>query len=747
MSWSRFNDSLAAQNIMFVDREEIINIFEYELKELETNNSYFKVIGLYGIGGIGKSSVINKMNSMINSKIANSHIITINMDIMHSAETFDNLVKVRKQIDGQCFYFDYALLLLWDIYKIETLDDDFMKKIKGNFQDILNIIENTGSMLYPYIGIGIDNVLNLVRKNIFPIINKLKLDSKILESIDNRFKNNPELLYEYMPHLLGVDIKSFALQKRMIAFFDSYERHIVDQDDWLKELIGSSQKGLHVISSREPLEWSVSQEQLLIYQIKELPNKPAELLLKCHLSPKHYPIIDTIINKTSGIPLYLELALNIYRNITTNNAQNIDDEFFYIKSRRDFVRSFLHHLPEEEQQLIFVLAVIRIFNFDIFEWIVKDLNLQCDVLKYEDLCKVCLINLLHEDSKFLKLHDVFSSNALGFISDGKQYRILKSYIKYIGHLGIYRLQLKQISILFKNLLTIVSNVTLQIEELEYLCDIFFLLHETHSVPELSRWLLDEKVDSVSPLRKLAKLLYIEKKNANKSYLLSKQLEPMTELGRHTFSFKLIQNYSCAIAGNYEKSVVVDQVLYNELKKNDILYWYYGKAIIYHADHLMLMGKFKEAIEMFNEYYDKICQLPYKEGDQFEARKQMAHCKRFNWLLAEADSVYFQLENAYSHQSGLKVYILVNRCETNCYFHPDIVFSLADEAVYLCEQVGRPKDLAKVYYSLAIAHLHLREYDKSKDYINLSIAINEEWIVNSKLNNFFKGTSFFKFTWS
>ena len=86
------------------------------------------------------------------------------MDIMHSADIFDNLVKVRKQIEVSCLYFDYSLILLWDIYKIEKLDEDFMRRIKGNFLNALNMVDSGLSFIYP--SVGFENILTLFRSNI-----------------------------------------------------------------------------------------------------------------------------------------------------------------------------------------------------------------------------------------------------------------------------------------------------------------------------------------------------------------------------------------------------------------------------------------------------------------------------------------------------------------------------------------------------------------------------------------------------
>lgn len=64
------------------------------------------------------------------------------------------------------------------------------------------------------------------------------------------------------------------------------------------------------------------------------------------------------------------------------------------------------------------------------------------------------------------------------------------------------------------------------------------------------------------------------------------------------------------------------------------------------------------------------------------------------LLDEAASIYQRLANEFVNNKGLLVYVLTNLCETNCYFHPDIVFNIAPDAINLSEYLDRPKEKAK-----------------------------------------------------
>lgn len=252
-----------------------------------------------------------------------------------------------------------------------------------------------------------------------------------------------------------------------------------------------------------------------------------------------------------------------------------------------------------------------------------------------------------------------------------------------------------------------------------------MLYENNCSPELFEWIAKTSSATLSVFRNFVEIIYIEKIDAKRSYEMSLKFENSSKLGKHKKSFDLIQNYAHAISGDYENFSIVTERMFSELNPGDILCWYYGKTKIYYADHLMLHGKFVLALHIFEEYAQELEKFPGKVGDYFEVKKQSAHCRRFNMLLDQAISIYQGLADDFVNNKGLLVYVLTNLCEVNCYFHPDFVFDIAPEAINLSEYLNRPKEKAKIYYSLAIANLHNRNFDVAKQYIDKSIALNEE----------------------
>lgn len=724
MSLSKYNNvKFASYSSKFVDREEVMSLFKTEYSKLLSESKYFEILNIYGIGGIGKSYLIENLLDSVNIIRNDVQVITINMEIMKSSDVLDNLIKIRKQLNVSCLYFDYALLLMWQIYRNERLDDDFMHTLQDDVVNAITLITNGVSFVIP--NLGFENLLNLYRQKLRPHLQRLHMSEDVYNEITNRFKASPELLIEYLPHILGLDILRLTQKKKLLAFFDSYEKHVIDHTDWLKELVGSINKGFIIISSREQLDWK--EKYLIKYHLKELPKDAAREVLYESLHKCHYGLIDTIIEKTQCIPIYIELAICLYKNMSIKNTSldDIELEFGVIKNKNDFIKQFLYHLPPEDQKLVEILSIIRVFNLDIYKWIIRELHLNFDDLKYYSLRDMSLLNLVKEDDDFLKLHDVFTSNANLFIEEQIKHHVIQSYLSYISQKGLVSLTHKQLLVLFENVLSIIKEITFNKAELEMLLDIFFVLYENEPSTEFYNLIKKSSANNIKVLNDFVEIIYIEKRNAKDSYIMAKAFNHKSSLGRHQKSLILIQMYALAISGDYNSFDIIIKNIYENLVIEDIAYWYYGKTKIYYADHFMLHGKFINALNAFQEYLDEIEMFPMKDGDRFEATKQIGHCYRFNMKLKKAMSIYSELSLNYDDNKSKQIYVLANLCETSCYFKPQLTIKFSQEFFKLTEYIDRPKDKAKVLYSLAIACLHDKKYTQARKCIAEGIRINKE----------------------
>lgn len=67
------------------------------------------------------------------------------------------------------------------------------------------------------------------------------------------------------------------------------------------------------MTSREPLHWNESSDHLVLHNLQCYPEDEARILLEETI--KNRPdLVDQIIESTQCVPIYIDLALNVYES-------------------------------------------------------------------------------------------------------------------------------------------------------------------------------------------------------------------------------------------------------------------------------------------------------------------------------------------------------------------------------------------------------------------------------------------------
>ena len=704
----------------FVDRDALTEMAQKSLTCLINNSSYFDVISISGMGGIGKSRFLHEFMRPLDA-MPKVKLIYASLEVDHD-DTFHTLLRIRKSICQSCYLFDYALIVLAESYLVEKINDDFLNALK---KSLTSHLLSMGQGLISVPSIGMDSAIETLNMliNSFKITYAEEKNWEIVQRLKRLYEYSPKQLFELLPALLGFDLEKIAESRRLVVILDSCDSQGYDST-WLNRLLDQTSNGLFILTSREHLQLKTPFAHF--YHMQEIPEEEAEKYLKCYIAPQHQAaVIPQLISSTECIPIYLDLAVSTYLRWKHDPHYDIIESFCF-DDKQKIVQAFLDHLPDKQQETILTLAVVCIFDNHVFNHLVSDLNLPVSKLDYHNICNISMIDNLNLDCDLKTFHNIIHRNISKTVLPEIKYVTFQSYLSFVSQRGIFLYPNEVLRVYFLNILHLVfeNQFTLRIQETEQVLDLYFALQDQRVECAITDRALDNPNWVLLTFLSAASLLHSDVKGC-----LSKLGEIKTSidlLGKHRNSFYVIKYYSLSIAGKYQQIKPQIARTCAELQDNMIADWYYGKLKIYFADYLMLTGDFCEAIARFDEYQNEIAgYAEIKENDIFESQKQKGHCYRLNFLLDSAAGIYAQLEDTYAAIPFRKSYSQTCLCETKCYFDPEYVIAHYHRSLQIAKEVGQERSRAKIYYSLGIAYTVKHEFEKARSSIRESIRINEQ----------------------
>ena len=719
----------------FIDRTEITESIMDIIKNKMQKKDFFKVFSIYGMGGMGKSCLLNELESQINKLDSTYKLVKVSFEIEKDNQFLENLIKIATNYDKPCILFNYALLKYIEYVDIYQLNNKILNKINSNFltdlADVMFQISNCTLDLktinLPNLGIpSISDTLNIVG-DIYNKIQNIPLRKEInqINHLDTK-----ELSFN-LPIYLAMDIDRYENEhsRNLIFIFDSYNpsKPYSESLEWLARFISNLHRGLFIITSREKLLWEDEEKDIKPYMLEAYPEKEIrEYLCKCIDDEE---IVNTIILSTECIPIYVDLAINIYKKELECNPENIIDKSIF-KDREMLVARFINHLKPEWQEVIFNLAVIRIFNKDIFKHIVYCGHLSCPYADYDDIIYVSLIQYIENSESLIKLHDIFCKNVLKILPRNQITDNLNYYLDYILKRESYN-NVHSISTLVTFLINIINiendlgntfNVPQEI--IEKTLDLFFMVFETG-------------VD-FQPIKPnghcntdIADMLYFilaiqEKKNGiDKSSTYLKKISDIEHLGHHKKSYKIFSLYIESLAGDYCKLCNEINILNDELTNEEHMYWYYSEIKLDLADLKMMQGSFISAFDTIQALKNIDDNSIFSFYNYLQIQRIVGHIYRFNFLFSSAFREYKSVLESRECGISTQACIYTNLIETACYYDYEYVKDNFKKALDLVKRDKQIRNEAKLYYSKAISDMLNSIYKEAQQNITKSINLNEE----------------------
>lgn len=700
----------------FTDREAARDAFFKAFYAYQRGKIGLRVLMYYGVGGIGKTTLLKKLKKEIDpiaQAETNLTLVAVNLESAQFETPAACLFAIHNQLGISCYAFEYALARFWAL-RGRSLEDIRCQPIEEDslLFDLVEAAADVAGVFAParlvhrLWGEGNELVQRWFGENQF-----------LIEEIDSLSEEQIEVR---LPYYLGLAIERAVIEKgmRFVFFLDSHEvilRRDAFQtarrsgDEWLRELIGSAENGLYVIAGREYLKWSDFnpewEDYLEQHILGELTDEDADYFLSSVpvLEPE---IRRAIIDTAHGVPLYLDLCATNYM-IQKQSGQGVEEADFRL-AERDVVRRFISHLDSEQAEALKVCALVERFDYDLFIALMKSLNIHFPATLYTEFCETSYTVAINEDAHIYKIHDCVR----GFISDEMQphlaYRVLSAILQHAEEAFSLRAA-SRISWVYQQAFTLLASYDFHLESDENGRAIEIglrLIDSGHwkAVASAVNRLPESRLSSIDAsggvrflqalcLRKLGKLdracdVYAELLD------LGEALDPWTPLVRFHASHAnhLLGNYDAAF-DEYVKlaSVEAQDTISEEAKL---------LANRQMADISMLRGEFKDALRSFENLADV-------DGDalwQAELHRFQGHVHRFNFDLETAEKHYRQALDLSTRVNADAMHgkALTNLTETLCWIAPETALSFAEEAVELNEQVNAPIEVGKTKAAQAIA---------------------------------------------
>ena len=497
---------------------------------------------------------------------------------------------------------------------------------------------------------------------------------------------------------------------------------------WLPGMIEEAHTGLFIITSREQLNIPFSSD--VFYppkQLTELPKVNARELIRKELPDISEAITDHILEKSGCIPIYLKLAVSTYRKLIKQD-RNILDTSFLFENQEDIINQFFGHLENSMQRFLVGLSFIQIFDIDIFEKMLSMFPL-ADITQFDKIHSLSFVSPTLSTKGFYKIHNVIHSNIIKTIDRDIRYKIFSEYLTFISKRTVFNVDEEQSFMLYQHLIRLIvdNSFELQEHETELLLDLFFYIKQTQMII-MPTGIPDFK--NYAPLKNIFYFTKAVAEERNDTQIRLKYLSKIdsnNNFGKHNKSLKIINGYLNQWTGNSRilSSYVLDA--YPKLDPNEIREWYYAQTVIFYADYQTIKGNFIKAENALYQFFEGIKKFREQSNSIFQCQRHQGHLYRFNFFLYKANRKYLATRNQQKKFDNFieEIYILTNLCETNCYFHPEVVCGICRHALILSKRLKDLKSQAKIYYSMAIACIHRKKYKRAKKYIHKSLYLDEK----------------------
>ncbi|KAA3616456.1 MAG: tetratricopeptide repeat protein [Calditrichaeota bacterium] len=423
-------------NKEFINREMQRSIFFEKVKQLAPRtkaNITYSVLMFYGVGGVGKSSLIKQLKKDLLDIDSNLVCTAVNFADPSYRIVSRALLELKRNIVSNKKVITPHFELAYSIYFKKKNPDLVFNEKNLPYEEEASLL---GNILGAFDGLGIAGTVTGIVGKVYKLFSKYGLDKEVKKDLTDLEKMSTIEIEERLPAFFSYDIQRSLKKKNIpgfVIFIDTYEalwesgRTEANQfarDKWIRELIAQLPGILFVISGREKLrweeiepEWGTCNKQFLIDNLSE---KDADLfLVSCGIAENN--IRKKIISLSNGHPYYLDLAIDTYYELKNQGKKIVSREF---SSRNIHILDlFLRNLKESEIESLKLLSIPRYYNYEIFELLISEFNVGYPFSKFDEFNRFSFIK--HEKDQYF-IHDL--------MREGLKHVLEKRFLKKIHSL-------------------------------------------------------------------------------------------------------------------------------------------------------------------------------------------------------------------------------------------------------------------------------------------------------------------------
>lgn len=379
----------------FTDRDEPRAAFNRIFEDAQRHTDEFNVLMFYGIGGFGKTRLINELSKQLDKYNSDNEdlnkIAHVTYDFSRGTEKMFVLEKLRFLLKKQGLSFPYsdALEAAYNIkcgnpvYKTASekdLIDNPMISIVAKF-----IPGASGLLSTLKTGKTIMEETSKYYKKIERMwnVDQQKLDREIKNIGSLEVNELEEKASYYFAQDLISNTESVADDFRLpvVIFLDTYEELVnsykaIDYagayDVWLRDDIIKTVPGvMWVIGGRERLKWEEEDSfwvgAIEQHELGDLTREDSLDFLRTAGIPEY--LLDDIYNVTGGTPLFLDLNVTTYYELLAAGKEITRESFG--TSKEQVIERFLRYMDPDDQYIAKLLSVLENWSDDEAETIGK----------------------------------------------------------------------------------------------------------------------------------------------------------------------------------------------------------------------------------------------------------------------------------------------------------------------------------------------------------------------------------------